>query len=552
MAYAMGPGPGGCSSYDKNGREYDGTITSLKISNGTTTVDALHSAASLDVYTDKTYTVALTLHALDTGTAYDNAHYDKVTFSDPAPGSLWFDDNGARLFWQGQCATGIPMYGNTTISTNFGYPAEGNSVYIDSQPVTFETTKSSVNFSINWVNSAVTGAKARLTIITQDANGNSLPGYFTSVYEYRPSTIPALLDTGFSPAAFSLLSGLMYTVQVQDYGGYYFNHWLDTGGADRQRAVSLNSDTTLVAVYSSSPSASPDFTISANPQSVTVPAGTSATTSIKVNETNGYGANLALSTSSSDPGISASLSSSTAIVGPYGGPAMITATISTSPGIAPGTYPLTITASGPYSLSHSVTITITVPPNSSGGSGSSANVIVNSVDSSYNPIAGYYTILYQNGAAVNSGFTPATFSTTSGQSYAIEVQDYGSYHFDHWSDGSASRDRTFTAVYNTGSSGGGSGGSGATSQLSVQTFNSAGSEINGYYVTLWQNGNVIASGFSPAAFSINNNEQYQVAVADYGSESFNHWEGGSTDRMYPVDITGSASTSVVAHAYYSP
>ncbi|MEO9321569.1 MAG: hypothetical protein ABI361_12960 [Nitrososphaera sp.] len=189
-----------------------------------------------------------------------------------------------------------------------------------------------------------------------------------------------------------------------------------------------------------------------------------------------------------------------------------------------------------------------------------SNLVVNSVDSSNNPLTGYYTVLYQNGAVVNSGFTPATFETTSSQQYTVEVQDFGSYHFDHWQDnGSTNRERTFiapvpqqmlTAVYSTGSSGG--GGSGTTSQLSVQTFNAAGSEINGYYVTLWQNGNVIASGFSPTSFTINNNQQYQVAVADYGSESFNHWEGGSADRMYPVDITGSASTSVIAHAYYSP
>jgi hypothetical protein len=62
----------------------------------------------------------------------------------------------------------------------------------------------------------------------------------------------------------------------------------------------------------------------------------------------------------------------------------------------------------------------------------------------------------------------AIFSTTSGQQYTVEVQDYGSYYFNHWSDtGSTNRDRTFTAIsssmvftaaYSTSPPSGGSGG----------------------------------------------------------------------------------------------
>jgi hypothetical protein len=66
-------------------------------------------------------------------------------------------------------------------------------------------------------------------------------------------------------------------------------------------------------------------------------------------------------------------------------------------------------------------------------------VTINSVDSGNNPISGYYTILYQNGVAVNTGFTPATFQTTAGQQYTVEVQDYGNYYFNHWSDGTTNR-----------------------------------------------------------------------------------------------------------------
>lgn len=94
---------------------------------------------------------------------------------------------------------------------------------------------------------------------------------------------------------------------------------------------------------------------------------------------------------------------------------------------------------------------------SSGGGASS--VVVNSQDTSGNSISGYYTVLYDSsGNEVSNGFTPATFSTTSGLSYSIQVDNYGSCSFAKWSDGvtsdprgfSASGSMTFTAVYNCG------------------------------------------------------------------------------------------------------
>jgi hypothetical protein len=120
------------------------------------------------------------------------------------------------------------------------------------------------------------------------------------------------------------------------------------------------------------------------------------------------------------------------------------------------------------SLMHYITIPLTVTTSQQSQPPQQSSVTVQSVDSSNSPINGFYTVLYQNGAATNSGFTPATFSTTSGQQYTVEVQDYGSYYFNHWSDtGSTNRDRTFTAIsssmvftaaYSTSPPSGGSGG----------------------------------------------------------------------------------------------
>ena len=76
-------------------------------------------------------------------------------------------------------------------------------------------------------------------------------------------------------------------------------------------------------------------------------------------------------------------------------------------------------------------------------------------------ITGMYTTLWQNGTQqLQSAFSPANFTiiNNTGQTYQVAVGDFGSYHFDHWSDGITNRfhDITignnemvtnFTAVY---------------------------------------------------------------------------------------------------------
>jgi hypothetical protein len=172
-----------------------------------------------------------------------------------------------------------------------------------------------------------------------------------------------------------------------------------------------------------------------------------------------------------------------------------------------------------------------------------------------NAITGYYSVLYQNGQPVATGFSPYAFSVSSGQAYAAEVQDYGSCHFDHWTDtGSTDRQRTFvaassaqtlTAMYDCGAA------ATAFSGINVSTMNSAGGSIVGYYTTLWQNGVQLQACFSPCSFTVNNGQTYQVAVADYGNGMFNHWSDGTHARFYTVVVPGS-SAAISLIAVYSP
>jgi len=57
-----------------------------------------------------------------------------------------------------------------------------------------------------------------------------------------------------SPATFTLLGNQPYTVQVEDYGNYVFDHWNDGTTTRLHDVITGNSTTTsLVAVYRTAP-----------------------------------------------------------------------------------------------------------------------------------------------------------------------------------------------------------------------------------------------------------------------------------------------------------
>jgi len=87
---------------------------------------------------------------------------------------------------------------------------------------------------------------------------------------------------------------------------------------------------------------------------------------------------------------------------------------------------------------------------------------------------------------------------------------------------------------------------GNISKLTVNTHDTTGTTITGYYTVLYQNGNQIATGFSPATFTLNNGQTYQVAVADYGKYVFDHWSDGTTARLHGVSTGTGTTTSLVA------
>ncbi|WEH37036.1 M20/M25/M40 family metallo-hydrolase [Streptomyces sp. AM 4-1-1] len=102
------------------------------------------------------------------------------------------------------------------------------------------------------------------------------------------------------------------------------------------------------------PAPTNDFSISANPSSGTVQAGSSATVTVSTATTSGNAQNVSLSASGAPNGVSVSFSPSSVTSGQSS-----SATVQVAAGTVGGTYTLTFTGTG--AVSHTTTYTLTVP-----------------------------------------------------------------------------------------------------------------------------------------------------------------------------------------------
>ena len=69
----------------------------------------------------------------------------------------------------------------------------------------------------------------------------------------------------------------------------------------------------------------------------------------------------------------------------------------------------------------------------------SGTITVTTVNQDGQEIYGMYTALLHNGAVAQSCFSPCTLTVNGGQSYQVEVANYGSYAFTEWGNGLQSR-----------------------------------------------------------------------------------------------------------------
>ncbi|MDG6999034.1 MAG: fibronectin type III domain-containing protein [Nitrososphaerota archaeon] len=88
--------------------------------------------------------------------------------------------------------------------------------------------------------------------------------------------------------------------------------------------------------------------------------------------------------------------------------------------------------------------------------------------------------------------------------------------------------------------------SSGTSTLSVDSVISGGGAVNGFYTVLSQGGNTVATGFTPAQFTVNNGQAYQIEVEGYGSYYFQFWQSaGSVNSPDTVSVTSSTTLTAV-------
>jgi hypothetical protein len=180
------------------------------------------------------------LPVIVTGTGFASGSSVTIMFNGNSVDTTTTDANGAFI---------------ATFDIPQSYGASGGAKTVQATDASSHTA--SATFTVT-----ATGTST-LTIASQDIDGNSLPGFFTYVYEHESTPNPISNPNRFTPAAYMLNNQDEYAVAVSPYGNWQFDHWLDTNsplgggpspftdqtGKSTARMISITSDTTITAVY---------------------------------------------------------------------------------------------------------------------------------------------------------------------------------------------------------------------------------------------------------------------------------------------------------------
>jgi len=191
-------------------------------------------------------------------------------------------------------------------------------------------------------------------------------------------------------------------------------------------------------------------------------------------------------------------------------------------------------------------LAIMAPP--SANSQTQSQLTVTSEQLNGDSLSGYYTVLYQGGSIISSGFTPTTFGLDDGQSYVVQVDNYGSCDFDHWADtGNTNPSRLISvqsntqiaAIYNCG---------GGSSKVTINSIDQKGNPLSGFYIALLEGGNVIATGFTTTAFTASAGASYGLQADSYGNCTFSNWSDGVRGNPRWFTATGGLQSFTAVYA----
>ena len=155
-----------------------------------------------------------------------------------------------------------------------------------------------------------------LTVQSVDMGGNPISGLWTVI----KSASGTVVDTGYTPLTYEATIGSQYTVTVDNYGSYYFNHW-SSGSTSNSMTFTPTQATTLTAYYespntSTTTSTSSTGTTSTSQQTSSTSTSSQSTTSTVSSTTSSTSSQStqtihSTTTSSSPSSTSSSRSSST-------------------------------------------------------------------------------------------------------------------------------------------------------------------------------------------------------------------------------------------------
>jgi len=247
----------------------------------------------------------------------------------------WVQSSGATL-------TGGHSYTLTLLNHDDNYPGDPTYTLFDDVAIAGNTP---ADFNISASPGSLTiaqGGSGTSIISTAQVGG---PGTVNLSASVSPAGPIALLNPTSVEAGGS--STLTVNVGLSVAAGTYT---VTVTGAEGANTHPLSVSVTVTAATAN------DFSIAANPSTLTVAQGNSGTSTISTAVTSGSPQTVNLAISGVPAGASASLNPASITAG---GSSRLTVQAGTA---APGTYTLTVTGAG-TSATHSTTVSLTVPPN---------------------------------------------------------------------------------------------------------------------------------------------------------------------------------------------
>src|SRR3989441_1123722 len=425
-------------------------------------------------------------------------------------------------------ATTATTYSDTGLAsaTQYTYRVSAiNSVGTSSPSNTVTATTSSTS----------TTTTLSLTVNSVDLSGNSFTGQWVQLNDSSGNTIA----TGFTPATFSVTSGSQYTVFAANFQNVVFNHWSD-GNTNPSRAITPTQSTTLTAYYSTSSTTTPP----PSPTSPSSPTGLTATTvsSSQINLSwtapSGTISGYKIERSTSGGTFSTIVSNTATTATTYSDTGLATATQYTYRVSAINS----VGTSSPSNTGSATTLTL-IPPSilinpTTGPAGSTIAVSGNSFLSN-----SAVTVSYDSAAVTTN---PGAITTDSSGSFTATFTEpapsTGSHTVIAKDAASGLASAQFTVTSTTSST------PPTTISLTVNSVYLSGNSFTGQWVQLNDSsGKTIATGFTPATFSVTSGTQYTVFAANFQNVVFNHWSDGNTNPSRAITPTQSTTLT----AYYS-